>query len=274
MEFYKQLGIGITGLSLLQAMRLGFPKKIKSDVTPTKYKLKYQDVQLITEDGKKLAAWFIRGGERKPTLIVGHGYPFDKGNIFRATKWLYPNFNLLYYDHRSFGQSSGLMTTGGAKESRDVNAAIRWVKENVPGPYGLYGFSLSAAAMLMANPELVNGAFALVADSTYANIDNVINHIYADLGILGWPFALTTKTFKALFVGGNSPAKSISNLTLPILILHSPADTQIPVDNARELYEAANGNVRLEILDKGDHGHSLARMSVRKQIFQFLKDHL
>jgi dipeptidyl aminopeptidase/acylaminoacyl peptidase len=269
-DIIRWIGYSFLGISLFQYSSLVRPKKIISQNKP---RSEYEDVKFTTDDGVELAGWWIPG-KNNATIIVGHGYPFDKGNIYQGTRWLHPEFNLLYYDHRSFGESKGSMTTGGIREVKDVEAAINFVKSKTDGPIGLFGFSFSAAAMLMSNHENVK---ALVADSSYSNIKQVLSHIFSQLGILRWPFIQIGHLYaKLLGVDlDKAPLQHIKNIKLPLLLIHGDADTQIPLENAKQLFEVSNkNNTDLLIIPNADHGQTLISKRVIKTVKRFFKLHL
>lgn len=265
----KWVGLGFMGLALLKYLSLINPKRVKSDVTPTNYGIEYKKVTFLTEDGLKLAGWWVPGNTRaKGTIIVGHGYPFDKANIFEATEWLHPEFNLFYYDHRSFGDSEGKYTTGGIKEVKDIEAAIKYVKNKQTKPIGLYGYSMSAAAMLMAPDDDVK---AIVADSSYATVDHVLNHMFPRL--ISWPFAKLGHLCGAL-AGvdlDKSPLEAIKNKKVPVLLLHGELDEQVPVENTELLYKAAKGKTLFISLPNVNHNF-VVDDSMKKTIKKFFKE--
>lgn len=266
----KRLPAIFVGISFIQFMSLIFPFKIKSHNLP---KTKFEPVEFTTRDGIKLAGWWVPGIS-DATIIVGHGYPFDKGNIYQGTNWLHPRFNLLFYDHRSFGESEGKRTTGGIEETKDVEAAIEFAKKKKPGPIGLYGFSLSAAAMLMSDHTHVN---AIVADSSYATLKDLILHIYAPMGPLQIPFAVISKFYGRFFLKNldSSPLQSIAQTNTPIFLIHSKDDTQIPVESVYKLRRAANQETtQVSIIEGVDHGGSLTSPRIRKRIYAFFVKHL
>ncbi|MFQ5620341.1 MAG: hypothetical protein ACE5FT_00690 [Candidatus Nanoarchaeia archaeon] len=61
---------------------------------------------------------------------MGHGYPFEKSNILPSSLFLYPQYNILLYDHRYFGESDGFYSTASLKETVDVEAAIKFTKKH------------------------------------------------------------------------------------------------------------------------------------------------
>jgi len=138
------------------------PPRFRSDDNPKHYGLNYERVSFPTEDGLTLRGWFIPAessslqqparekGTREAcaTLLFGHGYPFDKANILQHALFLHSRFNLLLFDFRYFGESDGAFTTAGLLETRDVKAAVEYVKGRKdvdPTRIGAMGFSLSAS---------------------------------------------------------------------------------------------------------------------------------
>ena len=83
--------------------------RFETDDDPKKYGLDYESVSFPTSDGLTLRGWFIpaatvlreglQQGEMAwntcATILVGHGYPFDKANILRHALFLHPRFHLL-----------------------------------------------------------------------------------------------------------------------------------------------------------------------------------
>jgi len=86
--------------SLAQFILSIHPPRYYESKTPEDYFLAYENVSFNTSDGIKISGWLLRSKKANGTVIVGHGYPFDKGNIFPVAKFLYPDYNLLFYDHR------------------------------------------------------------------------------------------------------------------------------------------------------------------------------
>ncbi|MCH7568308.1 MAG: prolyl oligopeptidase family serine peptidase [Nanoarchaeota archaeon] len=263
--------------SLLQFLMSIHPPRFYESNTPKDYGLLYENASFTTSDKINIKGWLITSETAKGTVIVGHGYPFDKGNILPVAKFLYPDYNLLFYDHRYFGESSGSITTVGFREVEDVKAAINFVHEKFGKnkSVALYGFSLSASAMLMAKPE-VN---AIIADSPYADLEKMITHVYRIFGPFKFPFVLTTKALSNIFLKLDpkkvSPALAIKNTSIPILLIHGEKDTQIPVENAYALKES-NPNIELWIVKGADHGqaHFYNKNEYEKRVKDFLKKHM
>ncbi|MEK6904311.1 MAG: alpha/beta hydrolase [Nanoarchaeota archaeon] len=264
-------------VSMLQFFLSIHPPRYNDPDNPGDYGLKYEIVTFTTSDRINIKAWLIPAEKANGTIIVGHGYPFNKGNIFPVAKFLHPDYNLLYYDHRYFGESSGSITTVGIKEVEDVKAAVDFVHKKFgrKKPVALYGFSLSASAMLMSRAE-VN---AIIADSPYADLEVMVNHIYRIFGPLRFPFVKITNLFSIIFFGVHpekvSPALAVKDSKIPMLVIHGGKDSQITVENAYLLKES-NPDIELWVAGDLDHGqaHFYARDEYQKRVKDFLKKHM
>ena len=84
--------------------------------------------------------------------------------------------------------------------------------------------------MLLANHSQVK---AIVIDSTYSSMNNMIHQIYNIFGPLRYPFVWLTKLYAYLFLGINvnkvEPAKSLAKISIPVLLIQGDKDSQIPV---------------------------------------------
>jgi len=263
-------------ISIVQFLTSIHPPRYYSTNTPSSYGLEYENISFTTSDNINIRAWLISSEKALGTIIIGHGYPFDKGNILPVVKFLYPDYNLLLYDHRYFGESSGSISTVGLKEVEDVKAAIDFVHKRFPNKsIALYGFSLSASSMLMAKTK-VN---AIVSDSAYANLENIIKRVYKMFWFLKAPFVQTTNLLSVIFFKTHpknvSPALVIKDTKIPILVIHGEKDTQIPVENAYLLKES-NPNIEFWIVKGADHGqaYALYKSEYEERIKDFLKKHM
>ena len=110
----------IIAISLLTFISGIKPHKFISNITPSEFNLRYESVKLVTEDSIKLDAWYVpAANETKKTIIVLHGYPFDKGNVLPAVVFLHEKFNLLLLDFRYLGRSGGRYSSVGYHEQKD-----------------------------------------------------------------------------------------------------------------------------------------------------------
>lgn len=284
-------------IALLPLLNLGLgvhPPTFKTEDDPGRYRLQYERVAFPTADGLTLRGWFIpaaspEGASResgavgcRATMVVGHGYPFDKANILSHVLFLHGRFNLLLIDFRYFGESEGLYTTAGLLETRDVEASVAYLKERTdvdPQRIGAMGFSMSAAAFILARHPDIR---AIVADSSYASLEDLVGRQFFFFpGPTKWPLIALTKLYARLLLGVDveaaAPAQVVREPTAPLLIIHGEADSQIPVEHAREIYANADpARTELWIVPGADHGqvHAIEGPRYEVRIRTFLERNL
>lgn len=263
-------------ISILQFILNIHPPRFHDKHVPADFGLEHEDVSFTTEDGITIRGWFIESDKANGTVIIGHGYPFDKANVLPVMKFLHPNYNLLFYDHRYFGESDGRISTVGFREPKDVRAAIEFIQDRFGSkPIALFGFSLSASSMLMAEADVD----AIIADSPYADLDRMIKHVYSLFGPLKFPFVWTTNILAKITFGVYpkeiSAADAIKGMTTPILLIHGDKDSQIPIENAYALKEA-NPGIELWIVKGADHGQAigLQKKEYERRVKEFLREHM
>jgi len=255
----------------------------KSDIgkTPGQLGIDYENVTFKTEDGLTLTGWFIPG-KSDTTIIVGHGYPFSKKNILSHVAFLHPDFNLLLFDFRYFGESEGSYTTVGFNEQKDLLAAINFLKQekkNKSKTLGAFGFSMSASTFLLTQ---TNDLQAIVADSPYATLDEMVKKTFSMFpGFTKEPFVLLTNIITKIFLGFSpkevSVVEAISQKQIPILIIHGTADTYIPVENSKQIYEASDKNTtELWLVEGANHiqAYTVQPAQYEKRVKTFFEKNL
>src|SRR3989344_607052 len=174
------------------------PKKIVTKLEPSDLGLKYEEVNFKSIDGIKLSGWLIPNNKTKSTIIVMHGYPADKANLLGIGEFLAKDFNVFLFDFRSFGKSEGKYTTVGYLEKNDLLGAIEYLEtEKGITKIGLYGFSLGGAVALMTSHKNVN---AIVTDSAYSRLSNMVKHMYRPFFMLKYPLSYLTRLYGILFL--------------------------------------------------------------------------
>lgn len=235
------------------------PAKVLTDIDPSNFGWKFEEVMLKTNDGIDISGWLVQATSKSDKVIIMlHGYGADKANLLSFAEFLHDDFNLFFIDFRYFGKSRGAMTTLGRDEQKDLDAAISYVKDKGFTKIGLMGFSFGGAvAILGAKNQDVS---AVVTDSAYASLDLMGHVYYQNLYFLKYPLTFLTKVWGKIIFGIDadkiSPEKAAKELTIPILLIHSKSDQTIPFENALRLQKVLGSNPKAEYLffDEGTHG--------------------
>jgi fermentation-respiration switch protein FrsA (DUF1100 family) len=135
----------------------------------------YQEIELTTKDGIKLAAWYTPPhAEGSGTVIlVAHGYNASRlEDIY--VMFAEHGYGVLAWDFRAHGQSGGDTCSLGYYEQLDVEAALDYALKQ-PGVkhIGAWGGSMGAATIILTaakHPEIE----ALVSDSAFPSLEDVM----------------------------------------------------------------------------------------------------
>ena len=252
------------------------PRRYKSEFKPSDFGAKFEAVKFTTSDGVRLAGWFIPNKNSKKAVIICHGYPMDKGNVYGMTSFLAKGFNLLLFDFRAMGESDGFFSTGGVKETGDVDAAIAFLAKKGFKKVGLFGFSMGASTILMSGNPAVT---ARVADAPFADIGGELDYIFKGYGVFRHPLIRLMKTWSILILGVNmdrvSPLQRAAEITTPLLLIHGDSDTQVPVQASLAL-KAANPRAELWIIKNAGHGETRAAAGYpyEKKVLDFFQKYL
>ena len=261
---------GFVGVSLWSFWLIAHPPKIVIGTTPEDYGLNYEDIELKTEDGLKLAGWYIPAqtsglGEARPegrptsALILIHGYPAEKADLLPFAKVLSTNYSILIFDLSSFGKSDGEYTTLGKKELLDLEAALDYLEGHDYEKIGIFGFSLGGAVAIMKAAEDPRIA-AIAAYAPFVDLRLLGYGAYKNLWLLKYPLvellSLWTKLFFDYDIAALSPEKAAARLQIPIFLFHQKQDVQIPLEHALRLKAALSQNPRaqFDFPETGSHG--------------------
>lgn len=276
------VGLFIVLLSLLAFWTHLNPPARVSPHTPSDFGLTFEDIELQTEDGLNLVGWFIPqhthsvASSDAPTLIVLHGWPEDKGSVLRAALPLADQFNLLLFDFRALGRSEGRHSTLGAREPRDLRAALDWLDERGHLHTGVWGFSMGGAVALMgaAQDDRIS---AVIADTSFARLDIMARDVFRIPVLqhgLGLGMRLWTRLFLDIDIRRVAPVEAAAGLHMPVMIIHLEHDHFVPFTHALRLQDALNHHPNAEFWFRreGLYGHVSAEYLER--VRGFFQQHL
>lgn len=168
----------------------------------------------------------------------------------------------LRFDFAGLGTSEGdFADTNFSTNVEDFVAAADFLGREHQAPEVLIGHSFGGAVVLAAAPS-ISSARAVVTIAAPASADHVTRHIAGDLDeiersgqaevtLAGRPFVIR-KQFVDDVVQTDLDA-AIANLGCPLLVLHSPIDNVVDVENAAMIFERARHPKSFVSLDDADH---------------------
>ncbi|MFT5743007.1 MAG: putative OsmC-like protein/alpha-beta hydrolase superfamily lysophospholipase [Paracoccaceae bacterium] len=169
---------------------------------------------------------------------------------------------VLRFDFTGLGHSKGeFSNTNFTTNVQDIMAACAALDDRGMSPTLLIGHSLGGAAVLKAAPDMANikavvtiGAPFDPAHVTHNFADalpEIMTNGVAQVSLGGRPFKIGQQFIDDISKGELFPA--ISNLKAALLVLHSPTDDTVGIDNASEIFLAARHPKSFVTLDNADH---------------------
>jgi uncharacterized protein len=191
-----------------------------------------------------------------------HGYPANKADVLNWSLFLKQKFNILLFDFRYFGSSTGKYTTVGWDEKKDLKAAIDYLltRDDVDSErIGVMGLSMGGAVGIMQSSD-DSRIKAIVADSAYASLDLLVEGMFQKFGILQRPMIWSLEQWSKWRVGVKpenvSPVQAAARSTTPLLLIHGVADQEIPIDHSKQIFQVSKGVSELWEVDGADHGEA------------------
>jgi pimeloyl-ACP methyl ester carboxylesterase len=256
---YGVMAVGVfVALSLVSFWLAVRPPRMTIPLTPADVKLTVEEIVIPTADGLRLSAWLApRPGA--PAIVLLHGYPAEKADMLPLAAALARRFTVLLVDLRYFGRSEGRATTLGFRERDDLRRVVDVLAARGFDRVGVFGFSLGGAIAITAAAEEPRIG-AVAAYSPFADLRALAHELYAWMGPLRYPFVGLMRLWTWLFLGADvtafPPAAAAARLTIPVYLIASRDDEQIPFRHAERLRDAlaANPRAEFEFMDRGRHG--------------------
>jgi uncharacterized OsmC-like protein/alpha/beta superfamily hydrolase len=169
---------------------------------------------------------------------------------------------VLRFDFTGLGSSQGeFANTNFSSNVEDLIRAADYLRDRYEAPRLLIGHSLGGAAVLAAAGAIPE-AVAVVTIGAPASADHVLKSFAAEVGrieadgeaevrLAGRPFTIRRQFLDD--VRGRSLVEAVHRMRKALLVLHSPADEVVGIDNARAIYDAARHPKGFIALDGADH---------------------
>lgn len=229
--------------------------------------MKSEKVTFTNEQGEKLAARLEMPVNQHPHTyaIFAHCFTCNKNltavrNISRALS--IAGFAVLRFDFTGLGESEGdFADTNFSSNIQDLEQAANFLKENYQAPGLMIGHSLGGAAVIRAAKKLdfVQAVATIGAPFDPEHVSHLIENEAeeiqekgkAKVNIGGRSFTVKKQFLED--IQENKCIDRIKELGKGLLIMHSPQDRIVSIDNAAKIYHAAMHPKSFITLDGADH---------------------
>ncbi|GHJ34644.1 S9 family peptidase [Streptomyces sp. TS71-3] len=169
---------------------------------------------------------------------------------------------VLRFDFTGLGQSGGdFGNTDFSSNVGDLVAASAHLRREFEAPSLLIGHSLGGAAVLAAAHDIpeTRAVATIGAPADPAHVTHLLGDRTtaierdgeAEVRLAGRTFRIS-RSFLA-DIAAQPQAERIARLGVPLLVMHSPTDDTVGVDNARRIFDAALHPKSFIALDGADH---------------------
>lgn len=197
----------------------------------------FEQVDIPRTDGRRQFGWALptpHTPDSAPWLLFLHGNAAtiaSRANIVRYEHLRAIGLNVFAPEYRGFGGLEGTPSEAGV--TADARFGYAYLRDHLaipPERIVVYGWSLGSAVAVNVASSLP--AAAVILEGAPASLVAIGQREYPWM-----PIRLVMRNpFESIL--------KVRRITVPMLFIHSPDDTVIPIDEGRRLYEAAPGPKR------------------------------
>jgi uncharacterized OsmC-like protein/esterase/lipase len=233
-------------------------------------------IKFSNQQGEELSARLEMPLDQHPHTFAIFAHCFTCGKDLKAIQNISramarEGIAVLRMDFTGLGESQGEFSdTNFTTNIQDLVAGAEYLKKNYEAPAILVGHSLGGAAVLFA-AEKISSIKAVATIAAPADPEHVEHLLEEDLSEIEDKGKATVDiggrafTIKKHFLDDLEDRQlltKVKHLRRALLVMHSPQDMIVEVDNARKIYEAALHPKSFISLDGADHLLSKAQDSL------------
>lgn len=253
-----------------------FPKSIihEEPVYP------HETVLLKTAKGLTIEAWYSQvDSASRGTVILFHSITNNKAQLLdQAYEFRYWGYNVMLVDFRGHGNSDGVITTIGVRETEEVKLAYDHVLQKGEKNIFLFGTSLGAVVVTKAVGDYQLTPKGIIIEMPFLSLQTYLTARARTLGFPQQPFAFLTTGWIGIERGFNgykhNTTRYAKKVTCPVLMQTGALDEFVLQKESAKIFQAiASGDKKLVVYEKGQHDSFLRHDAAkwRIEVESFLK---
>ncbi len=230
-------------------------------VTPAKYDIAYEAVNIPLPKGAHLYGWWIPASQSGPTILLVHGWGRNLSRMLQYIRFLHPlGYNLLAFDARNHGSSSPEKHPTVWTFSEDTLAAINYVNGSglvSSNKFGIIGLSIGGGAAINAASSN-HQAKSVITVGALSHPVEVMKMEFQKRKIPVLIPELLLRYIKLRFgIDFNkiAPVTNIHKANADILLVHGDKDVTVPLAQGQALEKSGN-HEKTHLWVVPDRGHS------------------
>ena len=260
-------------------------EKSKNEVDKWLKTVKTDEATVKSDDGLKL--WgkiYLQDNKSDKWAIIAHGYTSNHEDMQPiALNFYNQGYNVLTPDMRAHGNSEGQYIGMGWLDRKDM---LKWIDYVISldknAQIALYGESMGGATVMMTSGEdLPSNVKAIVEDCGYTSVLEMFKkELNERFGLKPFPILNAAEMVTQLRAKYNfteaSALEQVKKSKTPMLFTHGGNDTYVPTKMVYELYEAANVEKDMLIIDGAAHGAApdVDPETYYEKVFSFLDKYI
>jgi fermentation-respiration switch protein FrsA (DUF1100 family) len=239
--------------------------------------LNAEAVTFESDSGATIHGWWCPTQNAKGAVLLLPGIRANRLSMVARARFLHrAGYSVLLIDFQATGESKGSHITFGWKESRDVLAAVSFIRDIDPtARVAIIGSSLGGAAALLATLPL--RVDALILEEVYPSIEIATrNRMENYLGFFGrtltplllsqlqWRLGVSTSQLR--------PVDHVGNVDCPVFIMNGEKDRNTRPTDTHILVERARNPIKVWFVPNAGHVdlHRAARSEYEMRVLAFL----
>lgn len=226
----------------------------------------HEDVFCLSNDGLRLHATWFPGTDDKKVVICFHGYTSQGMSDYVGLSDYYrkQGFGMLLVDERAHGESEGEYIGFGCLDRYDALEWMEWILHRCGSDIQilLHGTSMGGATVLMSSGlELPSQVKGIISDCGFTSAKEVFTHVLHSMYHLpAFPMiqiaSLVNRRKAGYGLNDCNAAKEVQKAKVPILLIHGDADTFVPCDMCKKIYENCASEKKMLIVEGAAHAES------------------
>ena len=260
-------------------------QKSKVDVENWLKEVNTEETNIVSADGLNLwGKLYFQEEKSDKWVIIAHGYTSSHEDVQPiALNFYNEGYNVLTPDMRAHGNSEGKYIGMGWLDRKDMLLWIDYVLSlDNNSQIVLYGESMGGATVMMTSGEdLPSNVKAIVEDCGYTSVQEMFEaQLYERFGLPSFPILNAAEIVTNIRAKYNfheaSALEQVKKSKTPILFTHGGNDTYVPTEMVYRLYEAANCEKDILIIDGAGHGSApdVDPITYYDKVFSFLDKYI
>ena len=216
----------------------------------------------VSHDGLTLHAKYKENKSHNWVIVI-HGYKSNNTNMMSyGMRYAEKGYHVLLPNNRAHGDSEGEYIGMGWLDKGDIEQWIQWiVDKDSEAQIILHGVSMGGATTMMVSGDNVDHVIGYIEDCGYTSVWDIFqSELSKRFSLPSFPVLDMANIVADIKAGYDfkeaSSLNQVKKCQKPMLFIHGGKDDFVPTKMVYELYQNANCEKELYIVDEAGHAES------------------